>query len=470
MTIVEELAAFTGRVSYDMLSERAGRYLKLLVLDAIGCAIGSLGSESVGYLRAQTEDFGGAGHCTLIGGEKTAPDRAGFYNAALIRYLDFNDGYMGRLATSHPSDNLAGVLAASEYAGTGGREFLTALALAYQVQCRLCDEMDYESKGFDQPLGGAYAVATGVSRALGLNLSQTANAIAIAGVSGNTLYVTRLGTISHWKGFAYAGCVFTAVHAAFLAMRGVTGPLTVFEGPLGVMDAITGPVEVDWEQENLEKVLEISIKKYNSGLHAQAAIEGALEMKSDFGFSPGEVEQLDIETYEYAHNIMGGGRGGDRHIVPNKETADHSLPYVVAVALLDGQVMPAQYEEERISREDVQDLLQKVFSSSSDELNGRYPEESPFRFKVTLRDGTVYKKEKSMCEGFFTNPMNWEAVVDKFETLSEPHAGANLRSEIADAVSRLESIRVKELTALLGRVGKRSAGKGTCAPQKVNPP
>jgi len=103
-----------------MLSERARLYLKLLVLDAIGCAIGSLGSESTGFLRAQTEDFGGASHCVLIGGGKTAPDRAGFYNAALIRYLDFNDGYMGRLATSHPSDNLAGVLAAAEYVGANG--------------------------------------------------------------------------------------------------------------------------------------------------------------------------------------------------------------------------------------------------------------------------------------------------------------------------------------------------------------
>lgn len=331
---------------------------------------------------------------------------------------------------------------------------MTSLALAYQVQCRLCDEMNYESKGFDQPFGGTYAVAAGVSRALGLVPSQTANVIGISGASGNPLYVTRLGTISHWKGFAYAGCVFNAVHAAFLAMRGVTGPLTVFEGPRGAMDAITGPIEIDWERENLEKIPEISIKKYNSGLHAQTAIEGALEMESKFCFSPEEVERFDIETYEYAHYIMGGGKGGDRHVVPNKETADHSLPYVVAVALLDGQVMPAQYEMERILREDVQGLLRKVYSSSSDELTGRYPKESSFRFKVTLKDGTVYKKEKSTCEGFFTNPMSWEMVLDKFVALSEPHAGVGLRDEIVDAVSRLESIRVNELTAFLEKVGK----------------
>lgn len=452
MTMAEDLAAFAAGTKYGDISERARQQVKLLVLDTIGCAIGSLGAEPIRYLRAQADDFGGTGHCTLIGGGKTAPDRAAFYNGALIRYLDFNDGYMGELATSHPSDNLGPVLAAAEYAGIGGEEFMTALALAYRVQCRLCDRMNYEKKGFDQPLAGAYAVAAGASRALGLDPGRTANAIAISGASGNPLFVTRTGTISHWKGFAYAAGAFGAVHATFMAMRGVTGPLTILEGPHGVIESITGPIDVDWGKEDLEAVLGVSIKKFNAGVHSQTAIEGVIEMKAEHGFSPGDVERIDIAIYERAHFIMGGGKGGDRHVVPNKETADHSLPYVVAAALLDGQVMPAQYTEERILREDIQTLLKKVHLTGSDALSKDYPAKSPCEFKITLRDGTVHTRAKPDWEGFFGNPMNWETVAGKFEALSGPHTDAALRGEITDAVSRLESTPARELAALLGRV------------------
>ena len=130
MSIAEQLAAFAANVTYDDLTEEARKQIKFLVLDTIGCAIGSLGSKPIDLLRQQADDFGGKGHCTLVGVGLTAPDRATFYNTALVRYLDFNDGYMGSMATSHPSDNLGPIMAASQYADASGRAFMTALALA----------------------------------------------------------------------------------------------------------------------------------------------------------------------------------------------------------------------------------------------------------------------------------------------------------------------------------------------------
>src|SRR5205807_9485531 len=149
------------------------------------------------------DDFGGTGHCTLIGGGRTAPDRAALYNGALVRYLDFNDSYFAPGETCHPSDNLAPVLAAAEYASGSGREFLTALAVAYQVQCRLSDEAPVRARGLDHTTQGAYAAAAGASRALGLDATATANAIAISGTAFNALRVTRTGALSNWKGLAY---------------------------------------------------------------------------------------------------------------------------------------------------------------------------------------------------------------------------------------------------------------------------
>ncbi|MEK6710621.1 MAG: MmgE/PrpD family protein [Nitrospinota bacterium] len=458
MTHAENLAAFAASASYDQMSEAARGQVKLLVLDTLGCAIGSLGAEPVGHLREHAEEFGGAPLATLIGGGRTAPDRAAFYNTCLARYLDFNDGYMGAAGTMHPSDNLGAVLAAAEYAGAPGRDFMAALALAYQVQCRLADAARAEARGFDQGTHGAYASAAGAARALGLDAKRTAHAVSIAGASNNPLFVTRTGQISHWKGFALAAAASSATHAAFLAMRGVTGPLAVFEGAGGMMEAVSGPFELDWSRENLEKVLSVAVKKYNAGLHAQTALEAALELKEEQGFAAEAIAGVEVALYARAYDIMGGGKYGDKHEVRNKETADHSLPYVVAAALLDGQLMPAQYEPARILAPDVQALLRKVRITLADDLTARYPAHSCVRVRVALRDGRSFLKEKEDYEGFYTRPMRWETVRRKFETLAAPHAPASLQSEIADACARLDSIPVRGLTALLGKVGKGQEG------------
>ena len=218
MTQAEQLAAFVVKTSYDDLSEATRDQLKIRVLDSLGCAIGALDGEPIRLLRRQIEDFNGTGRCTLIGGRKTAPDRAAFYNSALVRYLDFNDAYLAKGETCHPSDNLGAVLAGTEYANGTGRELLTALAVAYQVQCRLSDVAPVRAKGFDHTTLGSYAVAAGVSKALGLDKIRTANAVAISGTAFNALRVARTGKLSHWKGLASPNTAFSCTHATFLAM------------------------------------------------------------------------------------------------------------------------------------------------------------------------------------------------------------------------------------------------------------
>src|SRR5207248_8266180 len=145
-------------------------------------------------------------------------------------------------------------LAACEYADSSGDEFLTALAVAYQVQCRLSDVAPVRARGFDHTTQGSFAVAAGVSKGLRLDPQSTANALAICGTAFNALRVTRTGTLSNWKGLAYPDTAFCATHATFLAMRGVTGPLEVFEGNKGFMDAISGRFDIDWSEEGSERV------------------------------------------------------------------------------------------------------------------------------------------------------------------------------------------------------------------------
>jgi 2-methylcitrate dehydratase len=281
---------------------------------------------------------------------------------------------------------------------------------------------------------------------------RTANTIAIAGTAFNALRVTRTGALSNWKGLAYPNTAFGVTHTTFLAGRGITGPGEVFEGNKGFMEAISGHFELDWSQEDLERVTKTIVKKYNAELHSQSTIEGILELKHEHGLTGADIQRIDIEIFDVAYNIIGGGEEGEKRTVRSKEEADHSLPYIVSVAILDDQVMPAQYFPERIGQEDVQVLLRKVQVKPVKELSGRFPTEMPVRIKIILNDGQVLSKEKRDYEGFQSCPMEWETVVKKFAQLSQGRLPGSLQSEIVDAVLHLEGIQVRELTALLEKV------------------
>jgi 2-methylcitrate dehydratase len=447
---VEQLAEFACGARYEDISEGAREQLKLRILDSLGCAIGALGADVPEMVRGQVLELGGSPLASLIGfSERTGPDRAALYNGALVRYLDFNDSFLSPGETCHPSDNLAPVLAAAEYAHADGRTLMCALAVAYQVQIRLSEQAPVRAKGFDHTTQGAYAVAAGVARALGLDPPRAANAVAIAGTSLNALRVTRTGSLSHWKGLAYPAVAFGGTHAAFLALHGITGPREVFEGNKGFSDAIAGPFDLDWSAEDLEAVTRTILKNFNAEIHSQSAIEALLELRSEDGVDASQVERIELDTFQVAYDIIGGGEEGSKYEVETKEEADHSLPYLLAVALLDGQVLPEQYRPERIAAADVQELLRRVEVRPDEGLSERFPERHSARLRLRLRDGRVMEREQQDYEGFTTRPMSWDRVAAKFDRLAEGRAEPEHLSRIKDAVAGLDELRVEDLTALL---------------------
>ncbi|HEX7083819.1 MAG TPA: MmgE/PrpD family protein [Gaiellaceae bacterium] len=460
MTDVERLARFVCARSWGDLSREARAELKIRILDGLGCALGALGAEPVRAIRELVEELGGDPRCALIGGGATAPDRAALHNGAAVRYLDFNDSYFAPGETCHPSDNLAPVLAAAELAHASGRELLTALAVAYQVQCRLSDEAPVRARGFDHTTQGAYAAAAGAAKALGLGEAETANAVAIAGTALNALRVTRTGALSQWKGLAYPFTAFGAIEAALLAARGITGPAEVFEGNKGFVEAIAGPFTIDWEREDLERVRRTFLKRYNAEIHSQSALEALLELRAIHRVDPERVERIELDTFRVAYDIIGGGEEGTKTEIATKEEADHSLPYLLAVALLDGQVLPEQYAPERIAAADVQALLRRVEVRPADDLTARFPAEHACRLRIVLDDGAVLAAEKSDYEGFLTRPMSWARAREKFDGLAEGAAEPELVAEIADTVAALDELDARDLAALLARAGGRETTKG----------
>ncbi len=451
-TEVQRLAQFVHDARFGDISEQAVEQLKIRILDTLGVAIGALDAEPLVAIRKLTESLGGHGDATLIGGGRTAIDRAAFYNIALSRYLDFMDSYLAPGETCHPSDNIGAVLAAAESVDASGKDFLTAVAIAYQVQSRLSDEAPVRVHGFDNTVQGAYAAAAACAKALGLTPAQTAHAIAISGTANNALRVTRTGNLSHWKGLAYPQVGKEGAFAALLARAGITGPEAVFEGNKGFRETIAGNFEIDWANEDMGRVLRSIIKKHNAEIHSQSAIDAAIQLRQQPGFDAAPIRTVRITTFQVAYDIIGGGEEGDKRHIRTKEEADHSLPWMVAAALLDGAVQPEQYAPERIVAADIQDLLQKIEVQPDDDYSARFPAEMPARVEVELADGSHLVAETSAYRGFHSDPLDWDGAMTKFSRLVTPFTGADLRDRIAATIRNLGEHRVRDLTGLLAEV------------------
>ena len=457
MTEVSQLARYVEAASLTEMSSEALEQLKIRVLDTLAVAIGALDAEPIVAIRGLLDDLGGTPSATLIGGGKTSPERAAFFNSALSRYLDFMDSYLAKGETNHPSDNLGAVLAAAESVDATGAEFLTAFAVAYQVHTRLSDEAPVRAKGFDHTTQGAFAAAAAAAKAMRLPAEQIANAVAIAGTANVALRVTRTGNLSHWKGLAYPHVSKEGTFAALLASRGITGPEQVFEGNKGFKDSIAGPFSIDWSKEDLESVKRTIIKKHNAEIHSQSALDAAQDIRRQDGFNAHAIERVRLTTFDVAYSIIGGGEEGDKQLVRTKEEADHSLPWMIAVVLLDGQLNPEQYDPERIIAADVQSLMTRVKITPTQEFSDRFPQHMPADLEVELADGTVFRSSQDSYHGFHDNPLDWAAARAKFDALTTPFADASLRDEIAALVHNLEHHRVAELTEALTRVSRSRA-------------
>ncbi len=447
MNTVEQIAAFTLRARHEDLSASARERLKCHVLDTLGCAIGALSAAPVRQIRAVIDEFGGRELCTMIGGGKTSPDRAALFNGALVRYLDFMDNFVAKNEVCHPADNFGALLVAAEYAGRSGQELLTALAVAYQVQCRLIEEVPTMRAGINYTTPLAFSVAAGVSRLLGLNAVQTANALALAGVDAISLAVIQAEPVSQWKGLASADVNMHALQCVFLARAGITGPLGVFDGPVGLYDLVKHKADIDWSKEGLDVIERCAIKKFNAEFQSQAVLEAVMLLRQELGdLANGDaIEEITVDVPRGAYEVIGGGEYGPKTECHIKEQADHNLPYLVAVALLDGEVWPEQFDTERINRADVQALLRKVTVRPKMTYSWSIPKELPARVTVSLHEGATVHKEVTDYPGFHTRPMSWEQVRAKFDRVTAPFAEPERQERIADLTANLEQNAVSTL-------------------------
>ncbi|MDY6777402.1 MAG: MmgE/PrpD family protein, partial [Candidatus Nanohaloarchaea archaeon] len=343
----DNVATFLEEVSYDSLSDGVADRVKRRILDSVGIAIGAMEEDPVGIVEETVQNCVGSGDCTLWGLDDAAsPPQAAMYNTALVRYLDFMDSFLAPGETPHPSDNIASAVVCGEYADRSGEDLIEAVAAAYEIQAVLAWNAPVRDRGWDHVTHTIFSATGASAMMLDLDHEETRNALGIAGTAHNALRVTRTGTISMWKGFASANTARNAVYSAMLAGNGMEGPKDVFEGEKGWKHIVAGDFDADLDP-GCPSVKKTMAKKYVAETYAQSAVEGVIELVEEHEIAADEIESIHLETFHGAYQIIGGGEGGDRYEVHDKEQADHSLPYMLAVAVLDGRVMNEQYEPER---------------------------------------------------------------------------------------------------------------------------
>jgi 2-methylcitrate dehydratase len=451
MTQVEALAKYAARASFDDLSAKSRRQLPIHILDSLGCCIAALGAGPVQACREQVAEFGGTGPCALIDGGQANPIYAAFWHTVLVRYVDFMDNFLAPTETCHTADNFGVALTIADYVGGSGRDLMLGVALGYTVQSRFVDHATFMGTGFDHTSQLAFSLNAAAGRLLGLSEQQIANAIAMAAVSDASFAVVRAKPLSQWKGLASAQSALGAMNTLFLARRGVEGPLQVIEGPLGIDHLLRMKINIDWDKQGYEGVVESTIKKYNSMIHTQSAVHCMVELAKQNKIDPSKVVSIEAEVFQLAYDFAGGGLYGVDKVIQTKEQADHSLKYLLAVALLDGDVMPAQFKPERIIKSDVQNLLKKVSVRPNQEFTELYPQKMPAKVTVRLQDGKVIEHEVQAYPGLASDPFTWEDSAEKFDRLVAGRADEGLCNEIKDAVRSIENIQARDLLKLLSR-------------------
>ena len=422
-TLAETLSSYASSLRYEDLPAETVHLAKRFIIDTVGCALGGYSSEPARVARDMAAMISSTHPVTVMGsGQQTSLDLASFANGVAIRYLDFNDGYTSN-ESGHPSDSIAASLSATEAASGSGRRFILSTVLAYEVFCRLCDTVDIKPR-FDHVTVGGTASTLAAARAVGLTPQQTLQALNLNVASNLALYQTRIGDVSMWKGCAYANATRNAMFAVMLAQRGITGPSPVYEGAGGYFNAVTGrPFELEalGGSGHPFRIAECSIKRFPLGQYSQTIAQAALDVRDQVpgGISPDNVAEVNIATLQTAVNIMAGDPEKWRPV--NRETADHSMPYTAAVALLYGGVESRHFDDEFLFNGPLLELVSRVKVSVSEEANRRVPEAMLCDLEVVTTSGDRYSAQVAYHKGHHRNPLTDVEVEDKFRLLAAEH-------------------------------------------------
>ncbi len=421
MTLVEQLSSYAANLRYEDLPPAVVQTAKRVIVDSIGCALGGYNSAPEKIARDLADMTSSKQPATvMVSGIKTSPELATFANGVMIRFLDYNDGYTSTGESGHPSDSIAAVLSAAEINKRSGKDVITATVLAYEMFCRICDEVDLKPIGYDHVTVGGMASNMAAAWLFGLKGKQFEHCLQLGIAPNNALYQTRIGNVSMWKGCAYANASRNAVFAAMLASRGMTGPSPIFEGVGGYFKAVarkTFTLDTFGGKNGAPfKIMECLIKRFPLGQYSQTVCEAALQMREKVK-SPDDIAEIQIETVTTACILMADTP--EKWEPPNRETADHSMPYTVAVALIHGDVQEEHFDDAHVFNPAIRALTRKIKIKPSSEADKHMPDAMRCYFKLITKSGETFSTVVDHHKGHWKNPMNDAEIEKKFRTLAK---------------------------------------------------
>ena len=441
--ILRHISDYVYSIAYDDLSPQVIHQAKRLWIDTLACTPRAFESNPVQIgVSLAKRNIATRPATVLWGQHKTSVELAAFVNSSMVRYLDFNDFYQGPEAkeSGHPSDSFPSALAIAEQEGKTGKEIILGSVIGWEVYARLADRVAFRDYGFDQSIAIAIAATCSASKVLGLSQSEIANAVALTTASSVTLGEVRFGEVSMWKGCAAANGVRNGVFSAILAQQGMTGPLQIFEGPRGFFHGISGEFELGTfgGQNEPFRIMQSSVKHFAVGSVAQTALECILKIRSEIS-SIRDISRVELRTFAFGVNVMADSPS--KWAPENRETADHSLPYCIAIMLMFGEINDEYFSERYLREETILSLMQRVDIVADEEATKLFPEQRKSKVLIQMDTGIEHYAELSYHKGHPSNPMSDAEVEMKFKEQAEIYLSVRESDEIIDQWWELDSQR-----------------------------
>ena len=439
-SVTANMSQWAAGLKYEHLSPDAIYQAKRFLLDSIGCALGGYQQHDVVIALEVLDEIAGPGKATVFGtGKQIDAVSASLANALMIRCMDYNDIYW-KQDPSHPSDIFPAAMACCERAGGDGRELIVGLVLGHEFEMRLCEAAvpGIRERGWHHATLTAFVSPIVAARMLRLDWTKMQHAIGISASARATLGAVTAGKLTMMKNTVDPMATQSGVFAALLAERGYSGPEHVIDGKEGLTHCL-GP---DWKLNLLTEELGESWRITQCGMKAfptealtHTPISATLALVKDNDLKPDDVVKVHIRTTARGADILSDPSKYDPH---TKETADHSLPYVIAAAIAERQVTPLQFTIDKIMDPTIRAQLNKIVVVADPEIEKVFPALQRVVVTILANDGREFSKQLDYPKGDPRNPLTDKEVEEKFEALAEPVLTAEARGRAIDAIWNLE--------------------------------
>jgi 2-methylcitrate dehydratase len=432
---IERIAEYASTLRFTDLPADAVRHCKRCLVDTAGLALGAFHAEPSRIARRMAARTSAAPGARIFGtAHRALPELAAFANGVMARYFDGNDVYVG--GGGHPSDMMAAVLAAADASGADGRSIVAAIAVAYEVYYGLWQATQMRDKGMDNVYYTAVGGAVGAGRILGLDRARIAEAARLAAAPNIAVDATRYGALSMWKGCAGGNAARNGLFAALLAQAGMTGPEKVFEGEHG-LEKLVGPFTLAPFAGGGRpfRITEVQIKCFLSEGHSLSPITAALQLRRDV--APEDIESVTIHTYKFAREVIGSGT--EKWRPDTRETADHSMPYIIAAVLIDGAFSDGIFSAARLRDPELHRMIDRIEVKEDPAYTRVAKEKLPCRIEIRTRGGAVKTASVDYPRGHHRNPMSDEEVNAKYRGLAQRVLPEQAAGRLLEALWRIDT-------------------------------